>query len=175
LPHRTGRISHATVVAYLALFVALGGSAYAAATITGRDVVDRSLTGVDIRNGTVRSADVAGVTGEDLGPGEPWALRSPNRRFSVTVTNVGVRLQGPGSSVVVDNTGVSVDGVANTDISAGAKLRLNGSLIQLNGACGLLADANKVFQHTHGVDGNPGSTGPGGGALPNVSSTVLAC
>src|SRR5688500_14679643 len=107
MPRPTAGISHTTVVAYLALFVALGGSAYAAATITGADVVDRSLTGVDIRNGTVRSADVAGIQGDDLGPGDPWTLRSPNRRFSVSVTNAGVRLQGPGSSVVVDNTGVS--------------------------------------------------------------------
>jgi hypothetical protein len=175
MPHRTRKVSHTTVVAYLALFVALGGSAYAAATITGADVVDRSLTGVDIRNGSVRSADVAGVTGADLGPGEPWTLRSPNRQFSVSVTNSGVRIQGPGSSVVVNNSGVNVDGAANTDISAGSNLRLNGALIQLNGACGQLADANKVFQHIHAVDGNPGVTGAAQGAPPSVSSTVLAC
>jgi hypothetical protein len=172
---RRKRINHTTVVAYLALFVALGGSAYAAATITGADIVDRSLTGVDVRNGTIRSADVVGIQGDDLGPGDPWTLRSPNRRFSVSVTNAGVRIQGPGSSVVVDNTGVSVDGAATTEISAGATLRLNGSLIHLNGACGQLADASKVFQHVHSVDGNPGATGPAQGAPPSVSSTVFAC
>jgi hypothetical protein len=116
MPHRTGKVSHTTVVAYLALFVALGGSAYAAATITGADVVDRSLTGVDIRNGTVRSADDAGV-----------------------------RIQGPGSSIVVDNSGVSVDGAATTEIRAGASLRLTGSQIQLNGACRALQGSTTVF------------------------------
>ena len=145
MPQWTGKVSHTTVVAYLALFVALGGSAYAAATITGADVVDRSLTGVDIRNGTVRSADVAGVTGADLGPGEPWTLRSPNRQFSVSVTNAGVRIQGPGSSVVVDNSGVSVDGAATTEIRAGASLSLTGSQIQLNGACRPLQGSTTVF------------------------------
>jgi hypothetical protein len=39
---------HTTAVAYLALFAALGGSAYAAATITGENIVD----------GTVGSADL---------------------------------------------------------------------------------------------------------------------
>jgi hypothetical protein len=177
---RTGRISHTTVVAYLALFVALGGSAYAAATITGRDVVDRSLTGADIRNGSVRSADVRNLTGDDLGSGDPWRLRSPDRRFSVSVTNAGVRLQGPGSSVVVGNGGVSVEGAAvsvegaaSTEIRASGTLTLNGALITLNGGCGPLADANKVFNHSHAVSG--GTTGPGQGPSPSLGPTVLAC
>jgi hypothetical protein len=76
---------------------------------------------------------------------------------------------------VVDNGGVSVYGAATTEINAGAILRLNGAQIHLNGSCGLLADANKVFQHVHAVDGNPGATGGAQGPLPNVSSTVLAC
>ena len=41
---------HSTVVAYLALFAALGGSAYAAATITGQNIKDGSITGKDVRN-----------------------------------------------------------------------------------------------------------------------------
>ncbi len=39
----------AVALAGLAVFIALGGSAYAAAAITGRDVKDRSLTGADLR------------------------------------------------------------------------------------------------------------------------------
>jgi hypothetical protein len=66
------RPNHATVIAYLALFVALGtGGAYAANTIGGGDVIDESLTGADIRgtngttttkgtNGSIRSEDVGG-------------------------------------------------------------------------------------------------------------------
>jgi hypothetical protein len=37
-------ISHTTVVAYLALFVALGGTTYAAATRTGRDIENGTIT-----------------------------------------------------------------------------------------------------------------------------------
>ena len=53
---------HATIVAYLALFVALGGSAYAANEWTGANIVDGSLTGADIQgnNGTVSTPAVNG-------------------------------------------------------------------------------------------------------------------
>jgi hypothetical protein len=44
---RGRRPGHATVVAYLALFIALGGSSYAAIKITGKQVKDSSLTGRD--------------------------------------------------------------------------------------------------------------------------------
>jgi hypothetical protein len=40
-------------MATIALFAALGGGAYAAAKITGRDVVNRSLTGKDIKKRSV--------------------------------------------------------------------------------------------------------------------------
>jgi hypothetical protein len=173
MPRRRRRFSHTTVVAYLALFVALGGSAYAAATITGRDVVDRSLTGADIRNGSVRSADVRNITGEDLGPGDPWTLRSPNRRFSVSVTNAGLRLDGPGGSVVINNAGVRVEGANATEVSAGGILRLNGALVHVNGACTQFADAGKVFQHIHPETG--GATGPGQGGLPSLGTTIFGC
>jgi hypothetical protein len=41
---------HTTAVAYLALFAALGGSAYAAATITGSNIKDGTVTGKDVKN-----------------------------------------------------------------------------------------------------------------------------
>jgi hypothetical protein len=47
------------VVAYLALFVALGGtSAYAANQFTGADVVDSSLTGADIQDLSIGPDDI---------------------------------------------------------------------------------------------------------------------
>jgi hypothetical protein len=47
------RLTYSNVTATLALFIALGGSAYAAVEITGRDVVDGSLTGKDIKKKSV--------------------------------------------------------------------------------------------------------------------------
>ena len=46
-------------VAYLALFVALGGTSFAAATvITGKDVKNSSLSGADVTNGSLTGKDV---------------------------------------------------------------------------------------------------------------------
>jgi hypothetical protein len=60
------RPRHATVVAYLALFLALTGSGYAALSITGRDVQDGSLTGRDIGNNSLTGGDLRGISGRDV-------------------------------------------------------------------------------------------------------------
>jgi hypothetical protein len=53
-----GRLSCANVVATLALFVALGGSSYAALSITGKDVRNESLTGKDIKRNTLSGRQI---------------------------------------------------------------------------------------------------------------------
>lgn len=66
-------------VAYLALFVALGGTSFAAATVitgknvknsslTGADVKDSSLTGGDVKNNSLRPADFSGSVQGPQGP-----------------------------------------------------------------------------------------------------------
>jgi hypothetical protein len=52
------RLTYANVVATLALFVALGGSSYAAIKITGKNVKNSSLTGRDIKNSSLTTSDV---------------------------------------------------------------------------------------------------------------------
>jgi len=52
------RPSVATVLSLIALFAALGGTSYAAATISGKQVKNSSLTGADIKNNSVGGADV---------------------------------------------------------------------------------------------------------------------
>lgn len=75
--------SHA--IGLLALFVALGGSAYAAATITGSSVKDGSLTGRDIKNRSLTKRDFRagtlpagrqGVAGPQGAPGPQGAAGS---------------------------------------------------------------------------------------------------
>lgn len=68
---RSYRPSHATVVAYLALFVALGGSSYAALKIGSRQIVNNGVRSVDIRNNDVRGKDVRNnsLTGADVANG----------------------------------------------------------------------------------------------------------
>lgn len=71
---RSYRPSHATVVAYLALFVALGGSSYAAIKVTGKNVPKdaltgadiKNLTGKDVRNNSLTGADTRNLTGRDV-------------------------------------------------------------------------------------------------------------
>ena len=66
------RLSYANVIASLALFVALGGTSYAALTITSKHVKNGSLTGADIKNSSIRGADVANgsLLSSDFGPGQ---------------------------------------------------------------------------------------------------------
>ena len=50
------------IVALLALFVALGGSSYAAIKVGSRQIADNSVRSKDIRNNDIRSADVRNGT-----------------------------------------------------------------------------------------------------------------
>ena len=52
------RLTYANVVATLALFVALGGTGYAASQITSRDVKNRSLKGGDLRLNTLTGKEI---------------------------------------------------------------------------------------------------------------------
>jgi hypothetical protein len=47
------KLTYANVVATLALFIALGGTSFAAVKLTGRDIRDRSLSGRDLRSNSV--------------------------------------------------------------------------------------------------------------------------
>jgi hypothetical protein len=64
------RPSHAIVVAYLALFVALGGTAYALGTnsVRSKHIVNGAVRSPDIKQGAVRTSDVRDdeLTGDDV-------------------------------------------------------------------------------------------------------------
>jgi hypothetical protein len=94
------RPSPAMVVALIALFVALGGSAYAL-VITGGDVKNGSLTGVDFKkrslHGSKLRADSIGggsIKEDTLGPVQAIAHHA-------VVTGAGVLARGRGVSSVV--------------------------------------------------------------------------
>ena len=71
------RLTFANVVSVIALFVALGGSSYAALTITGRNVPRnaltgadiKNLTGADVRNNSLDGRDVRNLTSGDVANG----------------------------------------------------------------------------------------------------------
>jgi hypothetical protein len=62
------RLNHATVVAYLALFVALGGSAYSAALINGKNIKNKSIAGKKLKNRTITAGKIKknALTGAEL-------------------------------------------------------------------------------------------------------------
>jgi hypothetical protein len=63
-----GHLTYANVMATLALFIALGGSSYAALRIGTKEVRNNSLLGEDIRNRTLRGEDILNrsLSGRDL-------------------------------------------------------------------------------------------------------------
>ena len=72
---------HTTVVAYLALFAALGGSAYAAVTVTGKQIKDGTVTAKDVKNrslgaGELSRSAISSLSG-DRGPAGPQGAPGP--------------------------------------------------------------------------------------------------
>jgi hypothetical protein len=74
------RLTYANVVATLALFVALGGTGYAASQITSRDVKNRSLKGGDLKKDTVTGSEIR----------ESRLGRVPLAETSVNATNADI-------------------------------------------------------------------------------------
>ncbi|HEX6654011.1 MAG TPA: hypothetical protein VF072_14800 [Thermoleophilaceae bacterium] len=72
---------HTTAVAYLALFAALGGSAYAAVTVTGKQIKDATITGKDVKNRSLGagklSASAIGSLAGERGPAGPQGPAGP--------------------------------------------------------------------------------------------------
>jgi hypothetical protein len=52
------RVTYANVVASTALFVALGGSSYAAVKVTGRDIADNTVASANITDHTIQTRDI---------------------------------------------------------------------------------------------------------------------
>lgn len=63
------QMNYSNVVASLALFLALGGTSYAAVTISGANIKNGTITGIDLKNGSVGPADVASLTSADIKDG----------------------------------------------------------------------------------------------------------
>jgi hypothetical protein len=67
---RSYRPGHGTVIAYIALFIALGGTSYGLATgsVNSREIKNNTVRGKDIRRGAVAGSDVATntLTGADV-------------------------------------------------------------------------------------------------------------
>jgi hypothetical protein len=54
------KLTYANVMATIAVFVALGGSSYAAVAITGKDIKDGTVTGQDVKDKSLTAKDFSG-------------------------------------------------------------------------------------------------------------------
>src|SRR3954468_8932423 len=60
------QLTYANVMATIAVFVALGGTSYAALRVTGKNVPKNALTGADIKNLTGKDVTNESLTGADI-------------------------------------------------------------------------------------------------------------
>jgi hypothetical protein len=69
---RRRKPSLSLIISVVALFVALGGTSYAALTITGKNVRNSSLTGADLKDSSVTGTDIkdASLGAKDFKPGQ---------------------------------------------------------------------------------------------------------
>lgn len=88
------RLTFANVVSVTALFVALSGGAYAAATIDSRDIVNDSIRSKDVKNAKLKGKDVKDdkLKGDDIKESTLVGVEAGNVHSAV-VTNPG----GPGN------------------------------------------------------------------------------
>ena len=139
---------HATVVAYLALFVALGGTSVAAASLTGRDVRDNTLSSRDVRNNSLSSRDLRdnSVTSRDV--------RSLRRRDFVRGALA------PNSQIVTANATVASNGNQFGTVKCPSGTTVSGGGY-VNVIPGTVVDSFAITENVWGVqvvNGQPGST-----------------
>jgi hypothetical protein len=123
------RLTYANVMATLAVFIALGGTSYAALTVTGRDVKNSSLTFRDLQRDTLGGSRI----NESL-LGTVRRARNADRLNGVTAERLLVRCPDatvPVSDVCVESTarapapyGTAAITCESTDRNAGPGRRL---------------------------------------------------
>jgi hypothetical protein len=140
-PLRLTRPQPALVVSLLALFVALGGTSYAAITVTGANVKNGSLTGPDIKNGSLRGADVrnGSLSAGDLSldtiaslrgaTGATGATGAPGTFGAVTVRTVVYTAGAPATASCLTGEVATGGGVASNSPSSFVRVSAPSPLI----------------------------------------------
>ena len=106
--------SHSTVVAYLALFVALGGTTYAATRIGSKEIKDNSIQSRDIRNRAIALTDISAkarssLRGQRGAQGSPGAAGAPGAPGGQGPAGPAGPSGVPADAVVVGATGTAVE------------------------------------------------------------------
>ena len=110
---RIGRPSGDTALAVLALFIALGGTGYAAATIGSGQIKNNSIRGKDVRNSNITGRDVKrnSLTGSDVAESKLGKVRSATRADTAGSSAVANALTSAGASAYFPARKVTATGV----------------------------------------------------------------
>jgi hypothetical protein len=120
------RPTHSTVVAYLALFVALGGSTYAVSRIDSGDIRNHSIEGQDIASDTVGARPLRNLPPPRGGGSEAAGSCNPTGGTPIDCAAQTIALR-PASSLLIVATGskdelagsgvctIAVDGAQSAD------------------------------------------------------------
>lgn len=151
------KLTYANVVATLALFIALGGTSFAALSLTGRDIRDGSLSGRDLRTNSIggrplkesrlavvprarNAARVGGLTAARL------LVRCP--RDTVPVSDVCVEPT-PRTAAPYTVAAVTCEGV-NTPQTPGRRLPSHDELMTAIGDFGItLAEGGELTRNVY--------------------------
>jgi hypothetical protein len=156
-------------VAVVALFVALGGVGYAAATIGSPQIKNNSVRSADVHNGTLRSKDVRrdalggrAIKESALGPVPSAGIAYGSARFAV-VTGQGSLARGRNISSVARTAEGRYQVIFTTDVRNCAYYATPGDTSASPLATGaqvtvasLAANVNGVAVRTYGAGGNAG-------------------
>lgn len=193
IPHPT----YSNVAATLALFVALGGTSFAAVSITSGDVKNGSLTGTDLKNESVTGSDIdnSSLTGSDIksssltssdvkdgsllaadfgsgqlpaGPAGPAGPVGPAGATNVVARRAEVVL-GPGT------TGADTANCLPGERATGGGAGITGALANTF----VLDDEPREADGTTPEDGDPitswRASGANAGVVPNTLSIYVLC
>jgi len=110
---RIGRPSGDTALAVLALFIALGGTGYAAATIGSSQIKNNSVRGKDVRNSNLTGRDVKrnSLTGSDIAESKLGKVRNATRADTAGSSAVASALTSAGASAYFPARKVTATGV----------------------------------------------------------------
>jgi hypothetical protein len=159
---RRRRLSYANVASTLALVVALSGTAYAAATVTSADIVNRTIKVKDISTGAVFG----------LLPDGAYAYKDDAGAFSGSSMQVVATVDVPDDANVavlakmrINNVGGS-DAAVNCVLAGGDSFDVNWVSVAGGGAAGFMA--NMTFELVEFFDSSEGVTiscNPNGGSI----------
>lgn len=147
------RLTYSNVMASIALFVALGGSSYAAVKISGKDVRDNSLTGKDIRNGSLSGKDLK----SNAIPPTRWLL----------LNGAGDIEEQSGGFTVVSKPGINGQPATNPNVYVNA-----GSSLVRHGLTATVAIQNRLDNDGNGT---PDPAFRGDASVGRCNTAAIAC